>query len=152
MRKPKMLPALIIASLVLIGSSSAIWLSGFVSQGTVISTSTEPAYMTFDLGEFDITTANSTTYFTYNNPNSEADVNMTLNMEIISTDALCHYTEGTDFELLIDNEYGDFIVISNGNSVVRTMPPGDTEIYVMASPHIGICPLEGNITITGQLV
>lgn len=148
----RMLPAVIIASILLAGSGTAIWLSGFQATGQIVSTATEPDYMVYELGEFDITTANSTTYFTYNNPNNEADINMTLALEVISTDELCHYTEGVDFNVQLQEVYGSYQDIANGESVVRTMQPGDTNISVRLVPNEGICPITGNITITGELV
>ena len=147
MVKMKGLPVLTVTLLLLAGTGAALYLSGMNFSGQLTATAgEEPGAIDYTWNVNITDDNNDTQLFEYDNTDGIMDMVFVMSNDLVSTDESCNFEPGKDIAFFVNDKKLD------GNSPIITMQPGINNITINAVPDTARCPLEGNISVTGNLL
>ncbi len=89
--------------------------------------------------------------FTFANPDGAQNYTFTLDYSsVISTDESCSFQPGLDMAVSLKQNLTT-VALSETIPVKVELPPGDSDLTLIAVSHESTCPLGGLISVTGEL-
>ena len=153
LKEKRMLPALIITTLLLSGTGAALYLANMSFTGSVtVAGGEQPASdeyvwnLDMNAGETD------TQSFVYDNLDGDSNFMFTTDTTgINSTDPKCIFQPGEDlsFNVSVDGQEG---VVSDTLNQTFLLVSGNNDITIKTTTHSSTCPLTGTISLLGELV
>ena len=149
----KMPPVILFAMVLLMGSGTALWLSGMSFSGTVtVSTGSAPGAIVYAWDIMVTDDSNVTNNFDYFNTDGYQSFLFDINTTgINSTDGKCDYQENQDLQFVIVKDSLNY-PLSEGELPIIEFEPGNNTFSIITVPHIGRCPLNGVIAMSATLV